>query len=399
MARSGAAVQLMAKITGTPVSDPAKASAVSQAEQSFSLSLLDQVNAEAPSQNITVSPLSLSVALAMLENGARGATLSQIQATLHTSGLSPTAQDEGWSSVMATLSAETRSDGISLRSADSLWLQQGLQMDRTFMAALAGYYDTGVWQANFTSDLSGASDAINQWVSHQTAAQITQLFAPGDLDPTTELVLADAIYLNATWQTPFDPALSTPGPFHVSATQTTHPTFMSGSTPHTTTTSTYQLAELPYTGGHLTAVAIMPTGWDLPGFVQGLTASKLDTMIAGAAQPDQVYLPKFTTQNYLNLDTDLQAMGMPMAFSLDADFSSMSRQDLQIQSAVQRDYLSVGEKGTEAAAATGISMAQAVSGPGTSQKPINFDRPFLFLVRDTTTGTILFASLVNSPSS
>jgi serpin B len=346
--------------------------------------------------NVTVSPLSLAVALAMLESGARGRTLTEIAGALGTSSLSPIDQDQGWATVMDTLTRESQADGISLESANSLWLQRRLRMQPTFMSNLARYFSTGVWQVDFAQNLAAAESAINRWVATHTSGRITHLFGPGDLDPTTLLVLANAVYFHASWQSPFDPALSAGGPFYPPSAPTAQVIFMQGQVAKAAVTSRYQVVQLPYAGGHYQAVVVMPTNQSLPAFVKDLNAGQLDQIISTADRPAEVRLPRFTTQSYLNLNQTLAAMGMPTAFSNGADFSGMSTTPLQVDSVVQRDYLKVAEKGTEAAAATGIVMGTSA---GLLVNPIiTFDHPFLFLVRDVSTGVLLFASLIQNPS-
>ena len=376
--------------------DPADESAVARSEQQFGLHLLQQAGAGAGG-NVTVSPLSLAVALAMLESGAGGRTLAEIAATLHTPSLSATGQDDGWASLIGTLNRESAADGISLQSANSLWLQDDLVMDQPFMTIMARYFSAGVWQADFAHDLAGTGQAINEWVSHHTSGRITQLFAPGQLKPTTLLVLANAVYFHADWQTPFDPGSSFRGAFHPAPGQESQVTFMAGPTTRATITPGYQAVQLPYTGGHFEALVVMPEGQTLENFVSNLTVERLDGILAGVQQAAQVQLPRFTTQSFVDLNQALAAMGMPTAFTRGADFSGMSPTGLEVQSVVQRDYLSVGEKGTEAAAATGVSI-----GPTAIEVPprlVTFDHPFLFAIRDTAAGALVFTSLVESPSS
>jgi serpin B len=393
---AGVGVELAVQVSSPPpVSDPSDLAAVASAEQGFAVRLLDQVIT--PGANVTVSPFSLAVALAMLENGAAGQTLAQIQAALGTSTLTPAQQDKGWSSLTHVLSAEGRADGISLDSADSLWLQRDLPMQADFMTSLADYFQTGVWQVDFKNNLSGAEQAINDWVSDHTAGHITQLFGPGELTPDTGLVLANAVYFDAAWQTPFDPAESAPGPFYPPTSQPVQVTFMNGPAAHLATTAGYQAADLPYAGGQYQALVVMPENQTLATFVAGLSATRLGQIAASADQAGEVLLPRLTTDSYLPLNRVLADMGMPVAFTDSADFSAMSTLPTKVQSAVQRDYLSVGEKGTEAAAATGISVMPTVAVARPIGPTVTFNRPYLFVVRDATTGTVLFASLVQNP--
>jgi serpin B len=385
----------MAHVTSPPAArDPFDQAAVASAEQGFALRLLNQVTT--PGENVTVSPFSLALALAMLENGAAGQTLTQIRAALGTQALTPAEQDKGWSSLNQVLSAESRANGISLDSADSLWLQQNLPMQADFMTSLAEYFQTGVWQVDFKNNRTGAEQAINTWVSDHTAGRITQLFGPGQLTAYTALVLANAVHFNAAWQTPFDPAKSAPGTFYPSTGKAGQVRFMNGPVAHLATAAGYQAAELPYAGGQYQALVVMPENQALTAFVAGLTATRLGQIAASADQAGETLLPRLTADSYLPLNHVLADMGMPVAFTDNADFSAMSTIPMKVQSAVQRDYLSVGEKGTEAAAATGISAmpTAAARAPGPT---VTFNHPYLFVIRDATTGTVLFASLVQNP--
>ena len=398
-ARSGPASELVAKVASRgpgPSPDTPARNTVSMAEQAFGVRLVQQLSSVDDGSNLTVSPLSLAVALAMLENGAQAKTLGQIASTIGTSSLSPSVQDEGLAALVSVLGQQSRQDGIALDSANSLWLQKGLAVDPQFLTAMARYFATGIWQVDFGRDLTGAAQAINQWVSGHTDGKITQLFGPGDLDQTTRLVLANAVYFHATWENHFNPNASFPGAFDVSRGQTTPVTFMQESVPNALITSGYDAVALPYHGGHYQAAVIMPVDETLPAFIRSLTPAELDRIGAATGRPATVQLPRFTTQGYQNLDRAVQAMGMPIAFTDAADFSTLSTEGLKVQSIVQRDFLSVGENGTEAAAASGISM-MATGSEASVTPTITFDHPFLFVIRDTTTGALLFASLIYDP--
>jgi Serine protease inhibitor len=215
-ARSGVALQLAADTQSIAKSDPSAAAAVARTEQAFTLALLQHLDASGAPGNVVLSPSSVAVALAMLQNGAAGSTLTEIAHALHSQGLSTQQQDAGWATLTAELAAAGKSGGVTLQSANSLWLQHGLQMQNPFMAAMARYFDTGVWQVDFAKDLSGAINAINSWTSTHTRGKITKLFQPGDIDQTTELVLADAVYFDAAWKYAFDPNKTAPGTFTTS---------------------------------------------------------------------------------------------------------------------------------------------------------------------------------------
>lgn len=394
--RSGAAVELTAQIPAAVPDDQAAAHTVSAGEQELALRLLTRLSTQGSGNNVTVSPMSLAVALAMLADGARGRTLSQIDSVLGTAAIGTPARNNGWATLLSGLVDQARADGVSMQSADALWLQHGLDMNATFMADMARYFRTGVWQVDFAHDLAGATEAINKWVSTNTQGKITKLFNPGDIDPFTVLVLANAVYFHANWQHQFDPAASRRGVFSAPGGPSTV-TFMDQVVPSASSTSGFDEVRLNYAGGDFQADVIMPRGKSLEDFVAGLTVGGLKTLLAAPQQRAEIQLPKFSDDGYLNLNQTLSAMGMPLAFSPLADFSAMSPTGLQVQSVVQRDYLKVAEKGTEAAAVTGISAIPSAAMAGPKPPVIKFDHPFVFLVRDTTSGAILFASLVNTP--
>jgi len=397
--RSGPAVELVANVRAlaAPRNESAE-DAVARAEQAFSLALLQQTNKAGGKDNIVLSPSSLAIALSMLQTGAAGKTRDEIAATLHTSGLTSEQQDAGWATLTADLAKAGKNAGISLQSANSLWLQQNLPMEPAFMTAMAQYFEAGAWQVDFQRNLSGAVQAINTWVDGHTNGKITKLFNEGDIDSTTLLVLANAAYFKATWQYAFDPAYTVARSFHLSDGSAVSVPFMSvdagGAALPNASTPAYDAVQLPYAGGRFAALAVMPKQQNLTSFVGGLTVPGLARIVDSLSPQEMpVRLPRFTAATYTKLNDTLAAMGMPTAFTGRADFSAMSPQPMCVQTVAQRDYLRVDEKGTEAAAVTGIGMTTISARP-----TISFDHPFLFLVHDTKTGTIMFAAQVQNPA-
>ncbi|UQX89085.1 serpin family protein [Jatrophihabitans telluris] len=406
---SGAAIQLIADSpnrdgTGAQGSQAAvtnSAAQVAVAEQTFALDLLRKVASAKPGSNVALSPSSLAIALAMLQTGARGQTAAEIAHVLHTSGLSSAQQDAGWQAVMDVLTGAAGGSGLALESANSLWVQRGLTLADPFMQAMSRYFRTGVWQVNFGSRAS-AEAAINAWVQTQTHGKITTLFDPGQLDPGTMLVLANAVYFKARWRQAFDAANTRPDTFHrADGTERTVDFLhepLGGSGLSGVFTPGYQAVQIPYTGGRFAALAIMPYHQDLDHFVAGLSPTGLGTIV-GTLTPivqsgEPLSLPKFTVADYTTLNTTLGALGMRRAFGSSADLGGLGVAG-SVGTVAQRDYISVDESGTEAAAVTGIGVAMsAVAGP----PPGLFDHPFLFLVRDTETGTILFSTMVADPT-
>jgi len=400
-ARAGVAVQLVANDHAiTAPSNATSADAVAQAEQAFTFALLRQTNTSGKDDNVVLSPSSLAIALSMLQTGALGETRQGIAKTLQTTGLTNAQQNAGWAALTADLVSAGRKAGLTLESANSLWLQRNLPMQQPFMDAMARYFRSGVWQVDFNGNLPRAVKAINAWVKDKTHDKITKLFADRDIDASTVLVLANAVYFKAAWQTQFDPKLTKDGDFHLAGGGTATVPFMA--TPpegvkgllHAMTPG-YDAVQLPYTGGRFAALAIMPKGQELTQFVDGLTPARLRQITSALSdrQPVALRMPRFTAKQYTKLNDTVAAMGMQRAFSAAADFSAMSPADLYVWNVVQRDYVSVDEQGTEAAAVTGIDTRLSLQ----VAPRIALDHPFLFLIRDTQTGTIMFAAQIQHP--
>lgn len=384
-------IQLVATTKPLTAADPSQLGAVVAAEQRLSLALLSQV---ADGSNVTVSPASLYLALGMLQNGARGRTAAEIATALQASGMPTDEQNAGLAALTNELSAAAAKDGIDLDSANSIWQQKGFVVKQQFLDALAAYYKSGVWQVDYLHHMDHALSAINAWTSDNTHGKITKLF--DSLDPSTVLVLANAIYLHAKWQTPFDKSQTEDGQFLTSGGASVSAKFMSGGPGLTAaTTDDYEAVQLPYTGGRFAALAIMPRHGSLTDFVNSMTPDRIDAIAAGLRSGLSVAIPRFTTASNLNLKPVLQALGMQQAFSDSADFSGLSDEATSVDQVIQRDYLQVGEYGTTAAAVTGVSMVPLSITVGPE---IRLDHPFVFMVRDTQTGAILFASEITDPS-
>jgi serpin B len=384
---------------------------VEQAEVGFSLELLKNLTGSNDSSNELVSPSSLATALSMLELGAAGPTERAIAETLGSGGLSAGDQASAWHALAALLQAQTSQGDTDIAHvpeldvANALWIQQGLAVRSEFVRSLASQFRTGLWQVDFHNDLEGAIAAINQWTSRSTKGLIPQLFSPGALDQSTDLVLADAVYFRAEWARqfqsatrlrPFDPAS---GGTESVPFMTTGPT---GSRRELTApfsvTREYVAVELPYSGRNLSAVVVMPEQSSLSGFVDSLTPASLAQLLkAMGSAPIDLSMPTFTLRSDNRLNDVLASMGMSQAFENTADFTQIApRPPLQVQSVEQHAYLQVTPKGTTAAAATGVGVQTSVA--RLPAPPIVIDHPFLFLVRDDTTGTILFESEVENPA-
>jgi serpin B len=388
-----AGLELVGATLGTKT-EPAAAGPVAEAEKAFSLALLRELGGDGKT-NVSVSPASLSIALSMLQNGAAGKTRDEIQKTLHGPGTQ--AQNAGWRALTHAWAAAATDGSFTLSSANGAWLQQGLPVASAFLDALKTYYGAGVWTVDFSQQLAAALAAVNNWTSRQTNGKIPKLF--DQLDPATVLVLADAVYFKADWADPFDPKATERRPFTRADGTTVKTPFMiddQGTYPAAVTPD-YAAVQLPYRGGQFAALALMPRDQSLADFTAGLSTATLDRIVTSLrAAPVDLAMPKFRTRSKLELNGPLSALGMPTAFTDAADFSAMTSQPVDVAKVIQRVYLSVAEKGTEAAAATGVDVrATSARAPGLA---VAVDHPFLFLIRDTKTGAILFAAQIADPT-
>lgn len=379
----------------------AQESAVAAAEQGFSLKLLQRLmlGRSASISNQVVSPSSLAVALSMLELGAKGQTESQIASVLGTSALAPTGQSAGWNALDGDLAKGTVTGGLQLQQANALWSAQGLRLMPAFMQSLQRDYGAGMWQADFST--AAATAAINAWAAQQTHGKITQLFPPGPLGADVALILANAIYFKGAWQTPFSATTAT-APFSTASGAKVRAAYMlmgqDGADLAWANTSHYSVVALPYKGGRYSALVLMPKSGSLSSFTAGLNPAELGRVVGSMhSSLLKLSMPTFQFSTSLDLSATLKAMGMSAAFGGGADLSGLSTAPgLQVLSVIQKAFLHVDTAGTEAAAVTAIAVG--TSGIVGGVPSLRVDHPFLFLIRDTHTGTILFAASVENPA-
>lgn len=356
----------------------------------FALELYDELRAEPG--NLLLSPYSITAALAMTYAGARGTTQAEMRRVLHFD-----AEPDRLHAVLGALELELAArstEAVRLNVANQTFGARGARFEDDFLRTLTQHYGAPMATLDFATDPETARQAINEWAASQTEERITELFPAGSIDPTTALVLANAVYLHAKWKFPFDAGGTTDQPFELPDGVTVQvPTMHYNDSLPSATTAEYEAVELPYDGEALSMVVIEPQ--DMDRFERKLTPARLqqvlDTITPGGIH---LSLPRFSFRNHHSLKGTLAAMGMPSAFGPGADFSGMTgAPNLWIQSAEHDAFIEVDEEGTEAAAATGMAMA------GSHGPTVTIDRPFLFLIRENETGSILFLGRVTDPRS
>jgi serpin B len=373
---------------------PAGTAALVAAADRFGLDLLTSP-ATPQRGNLVLSPASVATALQMVSAGAGGRTATELAEVLRMKN--PATE--------ALLKATDPKDD-TLEIANTVWAQQGLPIEPTFTNTLDSRFGAPLHTADFTRDPETARRTVNTAVADQTKGLIPNLFPEGSLDDTTQLVLTDAVYLAASWATAFPADHTTPGPFTNEDGSTVQVPMMHSDPDRDpelppaygyATGPGYQLATLPYAGGRLAFTIVLPTaGQPLVDVVRTVRATGLPTVLA-AVRPAQLELamPRFTVTSDLELTATLASLGMPSAFGDTADFSGITKaESLSIQTVRHDAVIRVDERGTTAAAATGVGM-RATSGAVT--RTITVDHPFLFAITDSATGTPLFLGRVTDP--
>ena len=349
--------------------------------------------------NLFFSPYSLSSALAMVYGGASGQTAAQLAQALHIE--LPTDTFHRAVSELAR-ALEAPSDAYDLSVASALWGQKGYPFRSAFLDLMSRYYQVGLHEVDYTSDRTRdeARQAINAWVEEQTQGKIQNLIQPEDLSGLTRLVLTNAIYFKGAWELPFHPDGTGPMPFHLAAGATVDvPTMYQTGDFVYAENETVQVLELPYAGGKLSMVVVLPKDGGLQALEETIDPHQVQAWLAqGSKREVEVYLPKFTLKHRVVLNDVLRGLGVVDAFDpARADFSGMAEDpDLHLSQVIHQSFIEVNEEGTEAAAATGIGM-RTTSLPANPPPVFRADRPFIFLIRDVSSGTILFMGRVADP--
>jgi serpin B len=383
---------------------------VVEGNNAFALDLYSKL--QTSKGNLFFSPYSISSAFAMTYAGASGKTAAEMAKVLHYD-LPGEKLHAGFSGLLADLSGRTLASrwtddpdagkkSFELEIANSLWGQRGYSFQEAFLAIARKHHGAGFKEVDFGKDPEAARKLINAWVEQKTMERIKDLIAEGQVTDLTRLVLASAIYFKSSWEHPFDEGATKDAPFHLASGKSIPvPTMHQTDVFPCMEEKTFRGIELPYKGKDLSMLVLVPKEADgLPALERSLNTGKLAAWRAFMKRQDVgLALPKFSFSAKLDLKDTLISMGMKDAFNdKAADFSGMTGEpDLFIAFAVHKAFIAVDEKGTEAAAATAVGMA--LRGPPPKPLPFRVDRPFLFLIRDNRTGSILFLGRVLDPRS
>jgi serpin B len=369
-------------------------SPMAQSNNTFAFNLYQRVKGQ--DGNLIFSPYSITQALGMLYLGAGGTTQQQIAETLAL----PAPEDIDFIELSSVMNAPPAYEGVTfqLNVANSLWAQQGYGLHPDYVDSLSEYYGVQLAEVDYSAP-DQTAQIINQWVSDQTQDKINDLVDPATLDPLTRLILVNAIYLNAGWAMMFDENGTEDAPFTLlDGTQVAVPMMHQYNQFSYVGTETYQVAQLGYQQNNFAMIVILPDQGQFEAVEAMLSNEFFESLRSQlfSSYNLKVALPRFKYDTSLDLARTLSDMGMPAAFSPDADFSGIADEGLFVNAVTHKAYISVNEKGTEAAAATEIGMG----GGGPPNEPIifNADRPFIYVIYEYRTGAILFIGRVVDPS-
>ncbi|WP_439028479.1 serpin family protein [Haloarchaeobius sp. DT45] len=367
----------------------------------FALDLHHNRVAEKPAANLFLSPLSISLAMAMVWAGARGDTEAQIAETLHyvsdQADLHPTFN-------RLDLALDTPDDAedeaFRLDLVNALWGQTDYPIDGDYLDTIARNYGAGLRTLDFAAEPEAARETINSWVADQTEDRIEELLPQGSIDDLTRLVGTNAVYFKAKWAQTFPEEATSQGPFTaLDGTESQVPLMQQSeaSVPYAEVDGA-QAIELPYEGDAASMVVVLPPEGEFEDYEESLDADGLHTLFDALEENEgRVVLPRFTFGTKVGLNQALKDLGMPDAFDHDlADFSGLvepgTPERLAIDDVQHESFVAVDENGTEATAATGV----VVGDESAPMNPFEFvaDRPFLFAIRHRETDSVVFLGRV-----
>ena len=360
------------------------------ANNDFALRLMQRTTARS-SGNVLLSPLSVSLALGMTMNGAAAETLTEMRRTLGWANANGAGINAAYRDLMAML--PKLDPGVTVRIANGIWMLRPLMPDAAFVSEAREFFNAPVLSE---SSPRAMFDAVNAWGDRETRGMIPKVLKeepPRDL----AMLLANAVYFAGTWRARFDPAKTTPGAFRLEGgTTATVPMMSREGGFRGFRDDRLSAVELPYGNAAFSMLVLMPTRDPLGTFVATLDTGRLAQVVQGlreASQDERLRFPKFTLEGAIELTPDLRALGMPRAFTNAAQFPRLVANEASQLSFVQHSVkVEVDEKGTRAAAVTVVGV-RVVSLPA----GFDIDRPFVFLIRERLSGTVLFTGVVRNP--
>jgi serpin B len=378
-------------------STPQGVQTVVNASNQFAFDLYSELNKNEQG-NIFYSPYSISVALAMTYEGAKGKTADEMKSVFHfpeNDVLRP-----NFAKIYNDINKKDKA--YQLNTGNALWAQQDYPFLQNYLTTVETYYGGKGANLDFIKETEKSRQTINSFIEEQTNNKIKDLLPQGSVNSMTRLVLTNAIYFKGTWEWEFDKSDTTEQDFKITPSNVKQVSMMYMKNDKArfnyTETDDLQILELPYKGNDISMLILLPKG-NLESIESSLNAEKL-TELKNQMKEEKltgIYLPKFEFDTKYSMKDTLESMGMPTAFdSSSADFSGMTgKKDLFIGFVIHQAYVKVDEQGTEAAAATAVGMTLSIA---PQEKIFRADHPFIFIIQDKNTGNILFLGRVTDPT-
>ena len=387
-----------------------ESSPAAEAMNNLGLRLLT-VTDTASDQNLILSPLSIQSALAMTSTGAAGATLTEMHTVLGI-GSGEAAFAGALNAIISELNQAARSshaesgEPLEWSLANRLFVEETFSLQASFQRNLESLYGAGLRTDSFRTAPEAARLRINAWVAETTQARLRNLIPAGGVDRQTTIVLVNGLFLKAPWADPFQEHRTTEAPFRLEQGGTTPTRLMRRvGTLRFVQSPRYTAVALPYRHGGLQAIFLLPAeGTRVSALLKEISAADLTSLAEAPLRPVDLALPRFTEAGEtIDLASPLEQLGMRQAFDIppgSADFSRMSAgtDRTHISAVFHQTFLAVDERGTEAAAATAVTLLRgAPPGPGLPPVPFTADRPFLFGIQHQPSGACLFLGVVRRP--
>jgi serine protease inhibitor len=377
----------------SPATTPVEISSqISTSTTNFAFGLFNKIHATQPAnENVFVSPLSAHMALGMLLNGAEDETANQIKKALKAEGISQADLNEAYQALLKGLpKADPK---VQLGLANSVWYRNTFQVQNSFLNVLRQSFDAKVEGLDFANPT--AKDKINTWASEQTNGKIKKVI--DRIQEQDVLFLLNALYFKGDWKYQFDPAKTSDAPFYLANGQTKTVKMMRIKEKFKAAIkSNYAAVQLPYASGRYNLTLLIPSqGTDVNKLIQGFTAQNWNDLQSTMSEAQvEVGLPRFTLNYEIALNEVLKAMGMTRAFTDNAQLKKINpNEPLYVSLVKQNTYLGIDEKGTEAAAVTTIGVGVTSVGPD----PYVCDHPFVLVISEKTSNTILFMGRIMNP--
>lgn len=366
-----------------------------KAGEQFGVDLFKKVHTAEPDQNIFISPLSVSMALGMTLNGAKGATADEMRATLTFGNLSEGEINKSYKSLIELLTS--LDPKVQMEIANAIWYRQEFAVEKAFIDINKKYFNASVQGLDFNS--SSAIETMNGWVRSQTHGKIPKII--DDIDPMIVMFLMNALYFKGTWTFEFKKEMTQEEPFYLTDGGQIPTKMMKQSNDFKyLATEDFEAVDLPYGNGAFAMAILVPhANKKIADFIHSLNGNDFTSWMNGFKKSaGTVVMPKFKLEYEKTLNQTLIDLGMPTAFTEQANFEKINADgNLYISEVKHKTFVDVNEEGTEAAAVTSVGIALTSVG-----RPTGFylraDRPFLFVIHENHSQTILFMGKIMNPN-